>query len=346
MNTRATRRQPVDVKRNAPEVPGGDVADSVYPDTRDLTDVLTRACSPNTPDGTSVVILDRHEFKGSTFPVEIVSCQLPDGRHVRLFCKYESGRSHTGHGHRRGVSYEADVYERVLSGLRSSAPAYFGRHRDRPTGDTWLFIEALDGKSIANTHRPDSLLALRQAAGWIGRLHRECESRASELQSITRYESGYYRGFVDRAMAFSRRGGRDDAALLAVYQRADEFIDHLVTAQPTLIHGEFYPGNVLCEKSRICPVDWESTAVAPGELDLASLTEGWQPAIVAECEQEYARARWPGGAPTPFQRTLCAARLYWAFRWLGDKPERFDRPRKSGSALARLFDQAERWSLT
>jgi hypothetical protein len=334
------------LKGEVHHVPGGDITASVYPDTRDLTDVLTRVCSPNAPDGTSVVILDRHEYKGSTFPVEIVSCQLPDGRQVRLFCKYESGRSHTGHGHRRGVSYEAAVYENVLSGLRSSAPAYFGRHRDRSTGDTWLFIEALDGKSIANTHRPDSILALRQAAGWIGRLHRECESRASELQSITRYEAGYYRGFVDRAMAFSRGRGVDDAALLAVYHRADEFIDHLVTAPPTLIHGEFYPGNVLCEKDRISPVDWESTAVAPGELDLASLTEGWPPDFVAECEGEYARARWPGGAPAPFQRTLCAARLYWAFRWLGDKPERFDRPRKSGSALARLFEQSERWSLT
>jgi hypothetical protein len=344
MTSRATRRQPTDSKSDAHEVPGADITAGVYPDTRDLIDVLTRVYSPNAPHGASVVILDRHEYKGSTFPVEIVSCLLPDGGRVQLFCKYESGRSHTGHGHRRGVSYEADVYENVLSGLRSSAPAYFGRHRDRATGDTWLFIEALEGKSIANTHRPDSILALRQAAGWIGRLHRECESRVPEFQSITRYEAGYYRGFVDRALAFSRTRG-DDAALLAVCHRADEFIDHLVTAQPTLIHGEFYPGNVLCEKDRICPVDWESTAVAPGELDLASLTEGWPPPFVAECEREYAQARWPDGVPAPFQRTLCAARLYWAFRWLGDKPERFDRPRKSGSALARLFEQAERWSL-
>src|SRR6188472_4400125 len=128
MTSRERGRQPVDLKSDAREVPRQDLTASVYPDTRDLTDVLTRVCSPNAPDGTSVVILDRREYRGSTFPVEIVSWLLPDGGHVRLFCKYESGRSHTGHGHRRGVSYEADVYEYVLSGLRSSTPAYFGRH--------------------------------------------------------------------------------------------------------------------------------------------------------------------------------------------------------------------------
>ena len=64
----------------------------------------------------------------------------------------------------------------------------------------------------------------------------------------------------------------------AVCQRADEFIAQLLAAPRTMIHGEFYPGNILYEKGRICPVDWESAAIAAGELDLAALTEGWQPA--------------------------------------------------------------------
>ena len=68
-----------------------------------------------------------------------------------MFCKYEQVAAHTGHGHRRGVAYEAEVYEHAITGpVKCSAPVFFGRHRDRERGDTWLFIEALDGKSIAN----------------------------------------------------------------------------------------------------------------------------------------------------------------------------------------------------
>jgi hypothetical protein len=36
---------------------------------------------------------------------------------------------------------------------------------------------------------------------------------------------------------------------------------------------------------------------------------------------EYQRARWPLGGPADFVRKVAAARLYLAFRWLGERPE-------------------------
>jgi aminoglycoside phosphotransferase (APT) family kinase protein len=318
---------------------------NVYPDALVLTGVLTKLFKGTGRQPSGVVILSREEFRGSTFPVEVVTCRLPDGRSVRMFCKYEGERSHEGHGHRGGVAYEADVYATVLASSAGSAPTFFGRHRDRQSGDTWLFIEKLDGASIANTHRPASLVALREAAGWIGRFHADFEARATSFSNIKRYDASYYRGFVDRVIEFSKGRRRRYPWLRSVCSRADEIISQLVSVQPTIIHGEFYPGNVIYDNGRICPVDWESTAVAPGELDLASLTEGWSPPLVQECEREYTAARWRGGTPQEFERTLAAARLCWAFRWLGDSRERFHNHRRSEARLARMLEEARRWPL-
>ena len=97
----------------------------------------------------------------------------------------------------------------------------------------------------------------------------------------------------------------------------------LLTAAQTVIHGEFYAKTVLVRAQILFMVDWESTAIAPGAIDLVALTEGegWSPKLVRRCEIEYLRARWPDGAPADFQRTLAAARVYMHFRWLGERPD-------------------------
>lgn len=49
-----------------------------------------------------------------------------------------------------------------------------------------------------------------------------------------------------------------------------------------IIHGEYYPVNVLFSDEIVLPVDWESTAVAMGEKDSASLSEAWPIEFVDE----------------------------------------------------------------
>jgi thiamine kinase-like enzyme len=94
----------------------------------------------------------------------------------------------------------------------------------------------------------------------------------------------------------------------------------LLQAGSTVIHGEFYPLNVLTRQGSIYPVDWESAAVAAGEIDLASLIEGWAPDDSERYSCAYRRARWPDGTPARFERTVAAAKFYWLFRWLGNGP--------------------------
>jgi thiamine kinase-like enzyme len=94
-----------------------------------------------------------------------------------------------------------------------------------------------------------------------------------------------------------------------------------LTPPPTVIHGEYTPKNVLVRDGIIYPVDWESAAIAVGEIDLAILTDRWPVEIVQQCKLEYQRARWPEGWPVDFERTFDAAQLYLHFLWLGYQPD-------------------------
>src|SRR5207302_700272 len=74
---------------------------SLLPDSQTLTLRLASALGPDADKQRSVRILSRTlpPFM-STFPNEIVTCQLPDGRKRRVFIKYQAGQSHACHGHR------------------------------------------------------------------------------------------------------------------------------------------------------------------------------------------------------------------------------------------------------
>jgi thiamine kinase-like enzyme len=119
-------------------------------------------------------------------------------------------------------------------------------------------------------------------------------------------------------------------------------VDTHLFSSPTIIHGEFYPHNVLLSDGQIYPIDWESAAIAAGEIDLSALTEAWRPEHRRQCELAYQEARWGRAAPAEFERALAAARLYLCFRWMGEQPgwtlgaghrEYFDRMQISGEQL-------------
>jgi len=263
----------------------------------------------------------------STFPNEVVMCRLPDGREHRVFIKYEAGQQHDAFGHRGGVSYEAVVYRRLLRTLPGFRPRFLGAHTDRATGEAWLMLEYLDRcvrvsdiKADHSRRQPRMLVLL---ARWLGRFHAAHEAGVAKgaYPFLKRYDARYLRGWVRRTAKFSRSLRERFPWLNGIGRRSDEWCATLLAATPTVIHGEFYTKTVLSQHDKIYPVDWESAAMAAGEIDLAALTEGtgWRADLVKRCEREYQRARWPEGAPAEFQRRLDAARIYLHFRWLGER---------------------------
>jgi thiamine kinase-like enzyme len=87
----------------------------------------------------------------------------------------------------------------------------------------------------------------------------------------------------------------------------------------TVIHGEFYASNVLVAgdlaSPRVCPVDWELAAAAPGLIDLAALVSGgWGDEDREALVSAYGAALGWGSFSA---RRLDLARLHLAVQWLG-----------------------------
>jgi hypothetical protein len=132
------------------------------------------------------------------------------------------------------------------------------------------------------------------------------------------YDAAYYTRWVQRTLQIPGDGGL--FWLVMICKRFEELVDCLVSQPLTVIHGEYYAHNVLYRHGRIHPVEWETTAMAAGGMDLAALTDGYPAAEMRDCEIEYRRARSPHGAPANFLLNLSAARLPLHIRWLVEEP--------------------------
>jgi hypothetical protein len=292
-----------------------------------------------------VQILDREPNPyTSTFPGEIVTCRLADGSERRLFCKYTAGEGHNDHGSRGGVRYEAEVYRQVLQRLPLPAPAFYGAFSGRESGGTWLVLEYLE-EGIRVSKLP-AAGALQAAAGWCGLFHALSWEglRPEPPPFLTRYDADYYAGWSRRTLRYGEPVLPRHAWLPAVCRRYEDMIPVLTGQPQTVIHGEYTPHNVLWQAGRIYPTDWEAAALAVGEIDLATLVEGWEEDTVRACEQSYQEARWPGRAPRAFPETLAAARLYVTFRWLAARGD-WTQDARSLWRLGELYRLAEQLGL-
>lgn len=305
------------------------------PELEQLTRGLTRIFSSVHP--VPVCVLDRQiNMSWSSSPTEIVTCALADGRELRVLCKYVSRERQRGERHQRGIEHEARVYQSVLRGLTLPTATFHGFYRDADSDLQFMALEYLsDGVRLHKLLEPG---APQLAAQWIGEFHATLEQRRSDhrLSFLSTYDAEYYRGWTARTAEFT-------GVLLSRYPwladlctRTSEWSELLLSASPTVIHGEFYPDNVVVQGGVPRPVDWESAAIAPGEIDLACLTSGaWSPEIVRECEAEYRRVRWSSSSPpAAHESLLAAARIYLHFRWLGDS-----RDQATGERIRWRFEQ-------
>jgi aminoglycoside phosphotransferase (APT) family kinase protein len=269
-----------------------------------------------------VTYLKRHSnVYASTFPSEFVTCQL-DHRpsHITLFCKYAQNEGDGCFGHRGNADYEAQVYRQLLAPLGANVPRFYGEFWDAVAKRTWLVIERIMySERVAEA--VDSATAMACAARWIGHFHAAVERspivKAARLLNC--HDEAYYIGWIRRTSEFARPLRRY-LWLEQLCDHGEELIAPLLKAPKTMVHGEYYPHNVLIREEQAFPIDWQSAAWAAGELDLAALTQKWPADISRQCIEEYSKARWPEGVPANFDAVLDAARYHLVFRWLGDRP--------------------------
>jgi len=302
---------------------------SLLPSLPRLTAGLTAALNDKESSRPVAVLRRKLPRFMYTFPNEIVTCRLPDGHKRRVFIKYGASRSHRSFGHRGDVSYEAKVYQGLLRSLPGFRPRYLGSSMEPGTGNTWLMLEFAYGSTrvfdLSSHNSTEQARALVESARWLGQFHAACEARIQGAPPpfLIRYDAEYYRGWARRTLEFSRPLRGRFPWLAGLRDWGDAWFAPLLAAPQTVIHGEFYSKTIMVRKEQLFVVDWESAAVAPGEIDLVALNEGKHPRlkVARQCQREYRSARWPKSAPAEFQRTLDAARVYLHFRWLGERQD-------------------------
>lgn len=283
--------------------------------------VLESVMAENRTSPEQLRITRRELLNLGTSPKEVVTCELADGRIIRLFCKYAAGQNHTAYGHRGGVLHEVSVYSKILESMPLPTPSLKGFHTDEAAGETWLFLEYLDGGvRITTATQPDAMVL---AARWIGKFHAAVARHLASdaIPFLKPYDAAYYHGWVRRTLKYAGCYLHHLQWMEPLLEQFDEVVAALLTAPLTVIHGEYYSRNILFRAGKVFPVDWESAAVAAGEIDLASLTEGWPEETARTYALAYQRERWPDGLPHDFERALCAGRIYLCLRWLGERPE-------------------------
>ena len=274
------------------------------------------ALSPDASERVLVLNRERSDFS-STYAAEEIRCRLPDGRELDLFCKYNYGHVETHPSPRRGLAFEAQVYDRVLRPLPLSQSRCYGALGTPHDHEQWLVLEYLaDCLPASDVGEGD---ALSLAAAWAGRFHALNERRVDNLPLtfLPRYEADHYRFWSRRSweLCAAHRQTPDWLRTITELYEA-QYVPLLATQPMTIIHGEFTPKNALWHAAQIKPIDWETAAIGVGEIDLAILLFDWDEEMSAACEAAYRLARWPAGPPDEHAEALRAARLYSAFHWI------------------------------
>jgi len=310
----------------------------------------------------SVVGLRRRPWEYSTSaPLEFVTAVMDDGREHNLVLKYLGPADTTEKARRVKPSFvinprrEIEVYRRLLAPLQIG-PSLVGSNIDLTSDSYWLLLEHVDGPRLTDV---GELTAWAASARWLGALHARLEPmvdgplhRAAGLMECDRE---WYRVWMDRALQFfasddpsPSRHGR--SALRWLAGRYDCVIERLVSLPLTLIHGDFYPSNVLVigppDNPRPCPIDWEAASIGPGVLDLAALSAGnWSEQDRRELTAAYAAGAGSNLAPCAIGESLAYAHIHLAVQQLGWFGRRRRPAAHARDWLADAVDRAEALNL-
>ena len=287
--------------------------ESGLPNDVSLADSLARVL------GADVRILDRRPNDySSTFPSEIVIVDSSQERR-ELFIKHETGTGRDeGWGERRGLAYEAQVYDHFLG--ESGTPRCYGLS-SAPSGSRMLVLEYIRDTYQARSHPTDDVLEL--VAAWLGGFHRRCQAlvhpKPEFLRDCTANERCAWSATSLAAWRDLDLG--DDRWLQDLVSKHDASVSSEDPGEFTLIHGEFFPANVMMtRRNSVHPIDWESAARGAGELDVAMLIDGWGEAQRAAALEAYARRRWPDADTTDLDELVATAELSLAFRKIAETP--------------------------
>jgi hypothetical protein len=197
---------------------------------------------------------------------------LPTARQVRPAFLYDSHR-------------EIHVYQNILSKLGLGTPRYLGSQIDTENHRQWLMLERARGPLLWQVGQDSHWHA---SARWLAAFHLRAmpfsqHENSAACPALVDYSEEYFLEWARRAERFLSIHLADSDAetscrLRKIFDRYDRVARFLSRLPRTLVHGEFYPSNVIIRRDgnghRVCPIDWELAGRGSGILDLAALSFG------------------------------------------------------------------------
>jgi thiamine kinase-like enzyme len=237
---------------------------------------------------------------------------------------------------------EIETYRNLLNRLDLGTARCYGDVIKPEAGRYWLFLERVDGPLLWQL---GGMRAWCAAARWLGRLHTRYQERwktadALPGEGLLQYDKHSFQQWMERAEEFLRRRRlsaepRELRRFGRLASKYDRHVRKLAQQPRTLVHGEFYPSNLvmpqIAGKRRVCPIDWELCGLGPSALDLAALTSGeWSAEHRKQMIFAYRESMLVHDATPPSisemleavadcQLHLCVQLLGWAAEW--DPPE-------------------------
>jgi hypothetical protein len=269
----------------------------------------------------------------SSFRLDELTVGFADGSTQRLMLKDLSGDAMLADARRARPPFmnrplrELNAYRWILPFAPPGTPKCFATEVNREGDRYWLFLERVAGSQLSLV---GEFASWERTAAWIAAFHRtfgpDQAERLARRAGLLVYDADFFWLWLRRAQRFAEHEPAHRRALAEIAQRYDRVVARLVRLPQTLIHGELYPCNVIVgAKSsgpRICPVDWEMSALGPGLVDLAALSAGWAEESQLALARAYLAPNAPSGAAPPrlsseFLVDLDCCRLHLAVRMLG-----------------------------
>ncbi len=267
-------------------------------------------------DGAAVCVERQANVYESTATSEVITISVAQDVVTRMFSKSMPARGGGALRWRWGEEYESRVYRDVLSGSGTSVPEYYGTWTDHH-GGRHLGISWIDAAVRVDKAWPKSS-AMVPTASWLGRFHRRLAAghlTADQRAILEIHGNAYYQEWFERARSFLEAASRSHANLAGFAGDPGPIISLLQDGPQSVVHGDFSPSNVLISREGVVVVvDWESAAIGPCVIDLASLTEGWGPRVTSDCVAIYSEEMTDVDLPSDFHRHIAAGRVYHYLR--------------------------------
>ena len=281
----------------------------------------------------------RASLQRTSFAIEELDVYLDDGSKLELICKDLSRRALSDCAAKAKPAFlydplrEIETYRSILSRLDLGTPTLYGAIVHGPENVYWLFLERAAGTEL---YKLGEMETWHEVARWLASLHSSVAALPDlrdrpALYHLLDYNEEYFRLWMRRAhdvasCARGSVGAEIRAKIRQLASRYEEVVNVLTKLPRTLIHGEFYPSNILVGQGgdglRVCPVDWEMAAIGPGLLDVAALSAGkWSNAerrgIVLAYQEAAAQRGLSTVVGTDLGTALNCCRLHIAVQWLG-----------------------------